>query len=236
MSALLKIESNEAETALRNEFAERITGLWHRCRGATISMGRAIIEAKQQLPAGQFAAMLEHDLPFSADSARRFMRIALDPKLANPATLHVLPESYAAMDHLRRLSDEQFEQGLATGVIRVDMTVKDAAAFVRELRQAEPHRPRHNEIPQPSAPIGALTTSASQSVPARSYSEMVWLLVQRRQLLGFTQLDLDARVGWPEGLTGKLEIPHMQEGRMAGHNTLKEWWQALGVGFQMVAV
>ncbi len=231
--AALKIEH---EPNLRAQFAERITAAWHKSREKIIALGIALIEARQQLEYADFEAMIERDLPFGPDHARRIMRIAADPRLSCASKHTDLPQAIEAMDELRKLDDTQFEGAIASGTINPNMTVLDARAYVRSVKGSSTHRPRHSEIAQPASPAGSMSTAGAQTLTARSYSEMVWLLVQRRMVLGLTQLDLDARIGWGDGMTSKLEIPHTQEGRVAGPGTLKDWLQALGVGLQVVVV
>lgn len=234
--AVLKSEVEERPN-LRAQFVERITAAWHKSREKIFALGNALIEAKRALVHGEFEAMLQKDLPFHPDHARRFMRIAADPRLSNPASTPVLPETVEAMDTLRRLNDEQFETAIARGAIHPGMTVRDSIALVNDLTGGPKgvHRPGYANITAPSAPGGNMSSSSSpESVPARTYSELVWQLARRREMLGFSQLELDARVGWPEGMTSKLEIPHQPDGRVAGANNLSEWLSGLGVGLQIV--
>jgi hypothetical protein len=110
-----KLAIVELQPSLRAEFAERIKAAWHKSREKILALGRTLIEAKQALPHGDFEDMLERDLPFSAEHARRFMRIAADPRLSNRAHAPVLPSTLRALGKLTKLNDEQFEASIATG-------------------------------------------------------------------------------------------------------------------------
>ena len=225
------------ETNLRAQFAARITAAWHKSREKIIALGNDLIEAKRQLPPAEFAAMIERDLPFGADQARRFMRISADPRLSQRETSHMLPETVDAMDTLRRLSDEQFESAIAAGVVRPNMTVADARAYVRDLKVGAPHRPQHTAIAAPAPPEGfQMGTAGAAAAQATTYSELVWLLMQRRYALGYSQEALDHLCGWTAGMTSKLEIPHANDGRFAGALTLNVWLTALRAKVMVVGV
>lgn len=236
-AAALKIADESPN--LRAQFAERITAAWHKSREKILALGNALIEAKQKLPHGEFTAMLESDLPFGPRTARRMMRIATSERLPNRTPVAVSHDdvfNYATQDVIESLTDAEYEAGIQRGVIRPDTTKAEVVDFKRQIRSGTPHRPRHADIAEPHAPAGVMGSAGAATLTARSYSELVWLLIQRRKLLGITQLDLDQRIGWGDGMTSKLEIPHMQDGRLAGPGTFKDWLQALGVGLQMVAV
>lgn len=94
------------------------------------------------------------------------------------------------------------------------------------------HRPGHRDISAPAAPAGSLSTTGA--LIGRTYSELVWLLIQRRHALGMSQECLDHRIGWCERQTSKLEIPHRDTGRVAGPRMLAEWLAGLQVGIQLV--
>lgn len=220
----------------RADYAAQITEGYNRIYRDILELGKMLVDARETLPHGQFLKMIDTDLPFSQRTAYSYIQewlIANDRNLQPAATLS---ESYTVRAELERLKPDEIDRGMAAGKLYQGVPRAQVIEFRRELRAAEPHRPRHSDIAQPSAPAGGISTSGTQNVPARTYSEMVWLLIQRRNMLGLTQMELDERIGWGDGMTSKLEIPHMQDGRVAGPGTLKDWLQALGVGLQMVPV
>lgn len=223
----------------RAVFAERIAAAWHKSREKIIALGLALIEAKRGLAHGEFTLMIENDLPFGPDNARRFMRIAADPRFAKHATSHVLPETVNAMDTLQRLTDEQFETAIARGAITNDMTVKQARELVSSFdqqaasfswdtavdRTPPQHRPNAAKMGAPVEPKGQGATC---------YHELVWLLIERRKALSMSQLDLDARAGWTDGYASKLEIPHADDGRTASWESMQTWLAALGTSVSLI--
>ncbi len=70
----------------------------------------------------------------------------------------------------------------------------------------------------------------------RDYDGLVKALVARRHALGWSQLELDERVGFPTGYSGKLEAYLGRGGRIAGSLALPLWLQALGVGLMVVEI
>ena len=61
--------------------------------------------SKGALPHGEFGAMCDSDLPFSANTAQRLMSVASDGRLANPAHGQLLPSSWRTLYELTKLDD-----------------------------------------------------------------------------------------------------------------------------------
>ena len=69
------------------------------------------------------------------------------------------------------------------------------------------------------------------------YAGLVACLVARREALHWTQLELDAKAGWTDTYTSKLESAVSgPQGRRAGNEILRLWLQALGLRLQVVEV
>ncbi|MGI9382641.1 MAG: hypothetical protein ACR2PO_05765 [Methyloligellaceae bacterium] len=109
----------------RAHWAREIAALWEKSKGAVIETGHALIRAKAALKPGIFLEMIEQDLPFSTRSAQRFMKIASDPRLSDPAHAQFLPPAWTALYELIKLSDEEFAQALNSGHINPNMTRND---------------------------------------------------------------------------------------------------------------
>ena len=91
-------------------------------------------------------------------------------------------------------------------------------------------------VPPPLVPValsamelhGAIDGGRPRRVVQR-YGDLVDALRDRREALGLTVMDLDARAGWSDGLTTKLENWHRKWGRGAGPVILPLWLEALGM-------
>jgi hypothetical protein len=243
--------------ALRNEFAERIKSAWHKSREKIIALGRAIMEAKEHLPHGEFTAMIERDLPFGPDMAQQLMRIAKDPRFSDPAISPVLPASSHALDELRRLPDVEFQQAITDKRIHPAMTVAEARALARpETAQQAIEREASEPIDgQGDAPAGdqglhepapvrdvinvatrrsAVSVVEPEDGVALNYGHLVAMLRKRRGELGMAQLEADERAGFESGYTGKLEQPNADYGRRAVHESFDVWLGAMRVGIRLV--
>lgn len=190
----------------RGEFVERISALWHRSRELVLALGRALTDAKAALPYGEFTAMIENDLPFSPDTAQHFMRIANDPRLSDPVILPALPTSVHALDEVRKLSDDQLADGVASGEIHPRMTISDVRALIGH--------PREPTFVAPRAPEDLRR-------PIINRMELLATMKGYRAAAGQSQLEADFSAGWPEGYTGKLEI----DTRRAINDS---WWEWMG--------
>ena len=213
----------------RAEFIERIKGLWHRSREQILSLGRALIDAKQTLAHGDFAAMIREDLPFGPRMAQHLMAIARDERL-NAKTSSYLPAAAGALVELRKLHDEAFEAAVENGRIHPGLTVKNARELVQVmLGQRDAHGDLNH---RPRAVAGQAPVEPSGGV-ARNYAELVWLLRARRHALGITHLELDERAGFEDGYASKLEQPVALYGRSAVNPSFDLWLGGLGVGLTL---
>jgi hypothetical protein len=88
------------------------------------------VSGKEGAAAGEFLKMIEHDLPFTASTAQRLMKIAADPKIANAARAQLLPPAWGALYELTKLPAATFEQAAASGTINPSMTRKDVSRLV----------------------------------------------------------------------------------------------------------
>ena len=211
-------------SALRRQHIEAIKSAWHKSREKVIALGRALLNAKEDLAHGEFLAMIQSDLPFGPDSAQQFMRIAKDERLSNPDTYQHLPQSPAALDKLRSLPDEQLTSAIENGTVHPSMTVRDARHIVQVMQSQKDDKPTRRPCP---------VTEPAKGV-ASNYSELVWLLRHRRNSIGMSQLELDHTAGLQDGYTSKLEQPDEVYGRRAVYPMFDLWLSGLGVGLMVV--
>jgi N6-adenosine-specific RNA methylase IME4 len=121
----LKILFSEYKGRLMDYVLE-ITTAWNNAREEIIRVGQLIAQAKEYLPHGKFTKMIESELPFSANTAQRLMRIGMDDKLANPAHAQLLPNAWSTLHELTKLDSSKFYECIIAGKIRPDMTRKEA--------------------------------------------------------------------------------------------------------------
>lgn len=70
----------------------------------------------------------------------------------------------------------------------------------------------------------------------REYGDLVDALVARRYEIGMSAVTLDARAGWQEGYTSKIENWHKPYGRGIGPVSLPLWLESLGMAMILVKV
>ena len=114
-------------------WAMRINACWQASVKAIIEVGRLLSEAKQALAHGEFGAMIDSELPFSARTAQMLMAIAADFRLTNTKHVSYLPASWGTLYELTKLTDEQFEKGIAEKIIRPDMERREVINGARSL-------------------------------------------------------------------------------------------------------
>jgi hypothetical protein len=84
----------------RQYHAARISEAWQKSVEAIVETGQRVRDAKEgpdQLPHGQFIAMVNADLPFTRSTAFRLMAIARDSVISNVAHGQHLPPSWRTL-------------------------------------------------------------------------------------------------------------------------------------------
>jgi hypothetical protein len=94
--------------------------------GAVLKLGLTLLAAKRALPHGSFLKMIKEDLPFTASTAQRLMKIAADPRLAKAAHAQLLPRDWSILYALTKLSDEAFAQAISAKAVHPEMTRQGA--------------------------------------------------------------------------------------------------------------
>ncbi len=97
---------------------------------AVFQVGRELLQAKQALPHGEFQKMVERELPFNSDTARRYMAIVSAKHFQNRPIGTVLPSSWRTLWELQRLDQATFDAAVSAGKIHPEMTRADAEALL----------------------------------------------------------------------------------------------------------
>lgn len=119
---------------LKADWVRRIHGVWQQSVEAIIETGRLLIQAKAELPHGEFGSMIRKELPFVARTAQMLMAVAADERLRNRISL--LPPSWGALYDITRLDDEALEAKLSDGTINPGMDRKAISTAVKQQARA----------------------------------------------------------------------------------------------------
>jgi len=119
----------------RDAWACQIRARWNMAVSDIIATGQLLIDAKAELPHGEFEAMVVEDLGWSPRTAQRLMAVATHPVLANATHVSLLPAAWGTLAELARLEPEVLTAAIERGDVRPDMKRAEVA---RLLRPAEP--------------------------------------------------------------------------------------------------
>src|SRR5262249_20621059 len=119
----------------RARFAHDIARAFETSREKIFEIGHLLIEAKAALPHGEFLAMIESDLPFTARYAQMLMKIASDQRLVNTNHGSHLPTSPRTLYELTKLSDRELIRRIEDGTIHPSMERRDIATTVKAERR-----------------------------------------------------------------------------------------------------
>ena len=90
-------------------------------------------QAKRALDHGLFLKMIEAELPFSADTAQRLMRIARHPVLSDAANSRHLPPNWTTLSELTQLPAALTQAKIKTGEIHAGLNGSQAKALIKVL-------------------------------------------------------------------------------------------------------
>lgn len=128
----LDIEPADASWTPQN-WAARITACWREAFRSILEVGNLLTQAKAALAHGEWEAMCESSLPFSASTASRLMAIAADSRLSNPAHAPFLPPAWTTLYELTKLTDDEFKAGIDAGAIHPELERKALINGARSL-------------------------------------------------------------------------------------------------------
>lgn len=130
----MKVAKKMTATAIQNvrtrdEWAEVINADWRKSIEGIIQTGRDLIDAKGEIPEGEFMEMIEMDLSFGQSTANKLMTIARHPVITNSAAAATLPQSWTVLSELTALSAEDFGDAQERGLIGADIGSRKARAI-----------------------------------------------------------------------------------------------------------
>lgn len=96
--------------------------------GVALRVGGLLREAKRRDP-DNFGSWVENDLPFGAETAKRLMAISAAYEKLPVEQLRQLPRPWQAMYALKALPKSVLQEGMASGEIHPNMTVRQARAY-----------------------------------------------------------------------------------------------------------
>jgi len=103
--------------------------------GWAIQTGDILLNAKKQLPHGQWLAMWEsHRLKFGLRTGEMLMCVARQPAFRNAKNFSSLPAAWSILYALSQLSQEVVQQGIADGIIHPEIKLAEARRLLRRSR------------------------------------------------------------------------------------------------------
>ena len=146
------------------EWAEVIKDDLGRAVEGIVSAGKHLIAAKADVEHGKWEPMLK-EIGISQPYAYKLMKIG--DSFPNHSSWNDLPGSIAALYELSRLDPSDIEEGIESGAIAPDMTIRDAKAFARSDWPVVPE-PTPEELFQKLEKVRAQNIADGISNPPRT--------------------------------------------------------------------
>jgi Protein of unknown function (DUF3102) len=134
----------EVPLATKDDYIREITSLWNDARQRFLLIGRYLNRAKEQLPHGEFQAMLRAELPFSEQVAFQMRSVAAAIDEGRFAEGE-LPQNYSVAYQLVTLAEQEIEVAREKKIIRPDVRRAEIIAFKRSLRPPRSVTARHEK-------------------------------------------------------------------------------------------
>ena len=132
----------------RSQWANKIAARWRDSVQAIIDVGTLLLQAKEQLPHGDFGSMVNEDLPFGWNTANKLMAIARHPVLSNSYHATNLPPSWYTLYELTLIPEAPLTRWLQDGTITSELD-RQAVSQLRALAKTPKPTP-----PPPDTPLG----------------------------------------------------------------------------------
>ena len=111
------------------EYVEEIDKLWSEAQDKFLSIGRYLVQAKLQLPHGQFEDMVATQLPFGKNVAYQLRCVALAVE-QDRLDASTLPRSYNNAFRLAQMKSPLLERAREAKLIRPDVTRREIDDFL----------------------------------------------------------------------------------------------------------
>jgi hypothetical protein len=98
--------------------------------GCLVQMGQKLIDARMQLPHGQFEELCEVIPDFGLRTAERLMAIARHPELSKATNWSLLPATTSGLYELSRIPKTALADIMRAGKVNPDMTAKEVRALL----------------------------------------------------------------------------------------------------------
>jgi hypothetical protein len=129
-------------------WAKRIHGSWQKAVESIIETGKLLLEAKADLPHGEFTNMINERLPFGPRTAEMLMKVAEHPVISDPNQWFAFPPSWRTLSELALLPPKIVKERIADHTINPEMRRIDVARLKPGLHRdpAAKHRAKMTPI------------------------------------------------------------------------------------------
>ncbi|WP_158601086.1 DUF3102 domain-containing protein [Teichococcus wenyumeiae] len=113
-----------------------IQKLWDDAAESFLTIGRYLVQAKQNLKHGEFEQMIRHELPFDKNVAHRLRRVAEDIDKGR-LDASKLPRNYTTIYRFVTMNDALLERAQQEGVMHPEVTHRQIHTFLRQVRDEQ---------------------------------------------------------------------------------------------------
>ncbi len=130
-----------------------------------------LFDARMALPPEEFKAFIEEDCPFDYSLVCKFIKMAADHRLNNPANEAMLPEAWTARYEIMQMKEATFRMGVKSGIIKADCKLADLKKLREQIEGKNGKKDKDKKSAKaklsasPATPEAPKPTSANDSTP-----------------------------------------------------------------------
>lgn len=201
----------------RNEWTTKIKAHYGKAVEALIETGLDLIEAKRELPHGEWIAMIESDLPFPRKDASGLMLVARRFKLEMGQSLPHLPQKFSILEILASFSNDELDAMIADGTINKNTTWNQAGGLRKKAiaKKREAKQPKLREDAATAIKNGAHKTIWNERVKANYQPK--WETPEVRKVISdsFAGVSREQKDKYPWVITAPKDVLDKQLARAA---------------------
>ena len=142
-------------------------------QAASITMYRSakavsdlLFEARLALSPEDYKNFIEEDCPFAYSQVCKFIKMAADYRLNDPANDAILPEAWTARYEIMQMKESTFRMGVKTGIIKADCKLADLKTLREQVEGKKDKKAKGKKSAKAKPSASQATAAAPKPKPA----------------------------------------------------------------------
>lgn len=138
---------------------------------STKAVADLLLDARLTLSPDEFQKFVNEDCQFDSSLVYKFIKMAADYRLNDPANELLLPEAWTVRYEIMQMKEETFRIGVKKGIINADCKLADLKALREKMEEPKRKKASANTKTKGKDSAGAATAEATKPTPAAVKAE-----------------------------------------------------------------